>query len=308
MSPAGGSPGIAHSWFKPPGVVVVEPPKLGGMLAPALMDNVRRGPHPTICEHGTTKSKCKKCKAFARICKHGKKKELCRECDGSALCIHDLRKKECRQCDGSALCAHNKIRRECKECGGSSFCEHGKRKRRCRDCGGNDFCPHDRRKGQCKECGGSQICEHNRQKFRCKDCYMCVHYRVKTRCPYCLASGDADKEMPRKIPRSQGWNAERLRGDGIGPGKGEGGVGEGEGGGGEGGRDQVMASLHPAGIKKLAPVGGLGGVKKSSVQRLGLQGEAVAESYNFALQNQLRGFIQAFPRSKAPSLHSGFPV
>ena len=142
---------------------------------------------------------------------------------------------------------------------------------------------------------------------------MCVHYRVKTRCPYCLASGhpesgDADKEMPCKIPRSQSWNAERLRGDGIGPGKGEGGVGEGEGGVGEGGRDQVMASLHPAGIKKLAPAGGLGGVKKSSVQRLGLQGEAVAESYNFALQNQLRGFIQAFPQSKAPSLHSGLPV
>jgi hypothetical protein len=59
----------------------------------SLVDNARRGPQPTICEHQLPKSKCKKCKAMARICKHGKKKELCRECDGSALCVHDLRKK-----------------------------------------------------------------------------------------------------------------------------------------------------------------------------------------------------------------------
>jgi hypothetical protein len=59
----------------------------------SLVDNARRGPQPTICEHQLPKSKCKKCKAMARICKHGKKKELCRECDGSALCIHELRKK-----------------------------------------------------------------------------------------------------------------------------------------------------------------------------------------------------------------------
>ena len=134
---------------------------------------------------------------------------------------------------------------------------------------------------------------------------MCVHYRVKTRCPYCLASGDADKEMPRKIPRSQSWNAERLRGDGIGPGKGEGGVGEGEGGVGEGGRDQVMASLHQKGIKKLAPAGGLGGVKKSSVQRLGLQGEAAAESWELEKEKivqenqQLRSEIEERRRQAA---------
>ena len=121
---------------------------------------------------------------------------------------------------------------------------------------------------------------------------MCVHYRVKTRCPYCLASGDADKEMPRKIPRSQSWNAESLRGDGIGPGKGEGGVGEG-------------ASLHPAGINKLAPAGGLGGVKKSSVQRLGLQGEAAAESWELEKEKivqenqQLRSEIEERRRQAA---------
>ena len=77
--------------YKPP--APTEPQKVGAGMPQALVDNARRGPQPTICEHNLPKSKCKKCKAMARICKHGKKKELCRECDGSALCIHDLRKK-----------------------------------------------------------------------------------------------------------------------------------------------------------------------------------------------------------------------
>ena len=134
---------------------------------------------------------------------------------------------------------------------------------------------------------------------------MCVHYRVKTRCPDCLASGDADKEMARKIPRGQGWNAKRLRDDGIEEGKGEVGVGEGEGAEGEGARAQPMASLHPAGIKKLAPAGGLGGVKKSSVQRLGLQGEAAAESWELEREKivqenqQLRSEIEERRRQAA---------
>ena len=73
---------------KVPGGVLSSP-----LASPLVVDNARRGPQPTFCEHQLPKSKCKKCKAMSRICKHGKKKELCRECDGSALCSHDLRKK-----------------------------------------------------------------------------------------------------------------------------------------------------------------------------------------------------------------------
>jgi hypothetical protein len=86
--------GLVAGYCYKPGLI--DPQKVGGdVSSSSLVDNARRGPQPTICEHNLPKSKCKKCKAMARICKHGKKKELCRECDGSALCIHDLRKKVC---------------------------------------------------------------------------------------------------------------------------------------------------------------------------------------------------------------------
>jgi hypothetical protein len=42
----------------------------------------------------------------------------------------------------------------------------------------------------------------------------CMHYRVKSRCPECLASDSADKDL-RKLPRGQGWNAKHLRDDGL---------------------------------------------------------------------------------------------
>ena len=88
---------VYETFYKPlavgePGKVAMSPAP-GGMNSNGALDNARRGPPPTICEHQLPKSKCKKCKAMARICKHSKKKELCRECDGSALCAHDLRKK-----------------------------------------------------------------------------------------------------------------------------------------------------------------------------------------------------------------------
>jgi hypothetical protein len=89
-----GAPHALYPTYKPVGM---GEPQKGGVLQSSLVDNARRGPQPTICEHNLPKSKCKTCKANARICKHNKKKELCRECDGSALCIHDLRKKVCQQ-------------------------------------------------------------------------------------------------------------------------------------------------------------------------------------------------------------------
>lgn len=49
--------------------------------------------------------------------------------------------------------------------------------------------------------------QHNRQKFRCKDCYMCVHYRVRSRCPDCIA--EEMKNVVLQMPRGQGWNIKR---------------------------------------------------------------------------------------------------
>ena len=43
--------------------------------------------------------------------------------------------------------------------------------------------------------------------------FRCVHYRVKTRCPDCIAV-DQEKDS-RKLPRGQGWNAKRLREEGL---------------------------------------------------------------------------------------------
>ena len=46
--------------------------------------------------------------------------------------------------------------------------------------------------------------QHNRQKFRCKDCYMCVHYRVKSRCSECVAEDMRSNVL--MVPRGQAWN------------------------------------------------------------------------------------------------------
>ena len=90
----------------------------------------------------------------------------------------------------------------------------------------------------------------------------CVHYRVKSRCPECLASDSADKEI-RKLPRGQGWNAKHLRDDGLMEGK--------------------AASPEPEGIVGVVGVGGAtspkkaapdGGIKKETSMKIAKDGAA----------------------------------
>ena len=132
-----GAPLALYQGYKPVGMGELQK---GGMLASSLVDNARRGPQPTICEHNLPKSKCKTCKANARICKHNKKKELCRECDGSALCIHDLRKKVHQQAprtghkNARTLLSMNSFCRRVTAASSAQLWTEGSRRRCTRDC------------------------------------------------------------------------------------------------------------------------------------------------------------------------------
>ena len=90
----------------------------------------------------------------------------------------------------------------------------------------------------------------------------CVHYRVKHRCSECMAaeglSTDKVAEATRKMPRGQGWNAKRLRDDGMAIGA------DGVPGSGATSGIVVHGVVPQATAKKSS--GGAGGVKKNGAK------------------------------------------
>lgn len=121
------------------------------------------------CEHGITKTFCKKCKGSG-ICEHDKFKTQCIICGHKYFCEHEKQKKYCKECCGIEICEHKKQKRQCKECNGNSNCEHGKQKSRCKECKGKGICEHEKDRRICKECIGCFICEHKKFKQNCREC------------------------------------------------------------------------------------------------------------------------------------------